>query len=115
MKLNNPWPTIVVGILSIIGFGIAISAYEALLVMLGWNWFVAPAFGIGPIGFWHAFGISTLVYAILASIKTTNNKDNQADSPIEAFVMVFGQFVGSVVGLSICLGIMAIAHLLMGV
>lgn len=55
---------------------VALSFMEALAIMFGWNWIIAKGFGVREIGYWLAFGISSILTLLQTKIgESSRTKD----------------------------------------
>ena len=91
---------------------IALDFYGAFIIACAWQWFITPATGFPPIGYWNAFGL-LLLFSFLVAMVTSNGKESktEVESASELVVAIAGQWIGILIGMTLSFGIMALVHL----
>lgn len=69
---------------------------RVFVVVLGWGWFIVP-FGVEPIGYAHALGISVFIGLLTHEGYKTNNsfKDAAIEASIRLSLVLFFMWVAS--------------------
>ena len=91
---------------------IALDFYGAFIVTCAWQWFVTPATGFPPIGYWNAFGL-LLLFSFLVATATSGGKGDKTkvETPSELVAAVAGKCIGTLIGMTVAFGLMALVHL----
>lgn len=77
---------IVLGLILLFGVGVPLGGY---IFQCGWSWFVVSAFGVAPLTFWQALGLSAFISFVKTKI------DETGITPLKGAIQMIATFLVS--------------------
>lgn len=80
--------SITLGIVALLFGGILSSFLYAKVLQDLWRWFMVPQFGLQPIGFWEAAGLSLVAGFFLSQVAKTKTDFDEGTGPLTRGITV---------------------------